>query len=417
MSYIGVLPDDHIGQFVEIAARAYPGINIRTAEEKQRFAERLLARQADDPTARLYSLYRDNVLVGGMRLFDFRLNLLGHMLPAGGVGMVAVDLAHKKEKVAKELITAFLEHYHAQGATIAMLYPFRADFYKQMGFGFGTKINQYRIKPAQLPKGTSKQHIRFMTTDDVSDMLACYNRYAAVTHGMIERAAVHITGLLANPEYSVVGYERNDRIEGYLVFSFKPAKPDHFLLNDLQVEELIYEHPAALAELLTFLHSQADQFNTLVFNTQDEYLHFLLDDPRNTSNNLVPHVYHESNVQGIGIMYRVLDTGRLFEELREHNFGAQTVSLRLIVRDTFFPRNNRPVTIAFMEGRPTIREDALAQVEVELDVADFSSLVVGTVNFRRLHTYSRARISDAAYVPVIDALFAVAEKPMCVTRF
>ncbi len=417
MSYIGVLPDDHLTQLAEIVARAYPGINIRTSEEKQRYAERLCARQAEDPSARLYGLYRDDMLLGGMRLFDFRLNLLGHMLPAGGVGLVAVDLAHKKEKVAKELITAFLQHYQAQGAAIALLYPFRPDFYKQMGFGFGTKINQYRIRPAQLPQGPTKQHIRFVTADDVPPMLECYNRYVAVTHGMIERAAVQIAGLLANPEYSVVGYEHNGRIEGYLAFSFKSAKPDHFLLNDLHVEELIYEHPAALAELLTFLHSQADQCNMVVLSTQDEHLHFLLDDPRNTSNHLIPHVYHESNVQGVGIMYRVLDTRQLFEQLREHNFGGQTVTLRLMVRDSFFPANKGPITIAFTSGRPTMEDDVAAQVEVELDVADFSSLVVGAVPFRRLHTYSRARISDAAYIPVIDALFAVAEKPVCVTRF
>ena len=417
MSYIGVLPDDHLTQLVEIVARAYPGINIRTPEEKQRYAERIRVRQAEDPSARLYGLYRDAVLLGGMRLFDFRLNLLGHMLPAGGVGLVAVDLLHKKEKVAKELITAFLEHYHAQGAAIALLYPFRPDFYKRMGFGFGTKINQYRIKPSQLPQGTGKHHIRFVTAADVPAMLECYNRYVAVTHGMIERAAVQVAGLLANPEYSVVGYEQNGRIEGYLAFSFKPTKPDHFLLNDLHVEEFIYEHPAALAELLTFLHSQADQFNTVVLSSQDEHLHFLLDDPRNTSNHLIPHVYHESNVQGVGIMYRVLDTRRLFEQLREHNFGGQTVTLRLMVRDSFFPGNQGPVTIAFTDGRPVMRDDMEAQVQVKLDVADFSSLVVGAVPFRRLHMYSRARISDTAYIPMLDALFAVAEKPVCVTRF
>ncbi len=417
MSTISTLPDEHISSFVELVTKAYPSFNIRTVEEKQRFAERLLSGHVHDPTTQLYALYRDDVLLGGMRLFDFTLNLHSHPVKAGGVGLVAVDLLHKKEHIAKELISYFLSHYHQQGAVMAMLYPFRPDFYKQMGFGFGTKMNQYRIKPTQLPRGSSKQHVRRLTTTDASQMLECYKRYADRTHGMIARAESNISHLLTNPEYTVVGYEHDQRIEGYLVFSFKPVKPDNFLLNDLHVEEFIYEHRDALSELLTFLRSQADQFNTVVINTQDEYFHHLLSDPRNGSNNVFPHVYHESNAQGVGIMYRVLDTPRLFEALHHHNFGNQTIIVQLTIRDTFFGSNHTTTTVEFTNGQPIVRDNIRPDVTIELDVAEFSSLVVGAVNFRRLYTYGLAQISDANYVSVIDSLFAVAEKPVCVTRF
>jgi predicted acetyltransferase len=352
-----------------------------------------------------------------MRLFDFTLNLLSHSVEAGGVGLVAVDLLHKKEHVAKDLISYFLSHYHQQGAVMAMLYPFRPDFYKQMGFGFGTKMNHYRIKPAQLPSGLSKQHVRRLTEADAPQMLACYQQYSAATHGMIERAQSNISHLLNHADYTVVGYEHDQRIEGYLVFSFKPAKPDNFLLNDLHVEECIYLHHSAYAELLAFLRSQSDQFNSVVINTQDEYFHHMLHDPRNGSNNVFPHVFHESNAQGVGIMYRVLDTPRLFEALHDHNFGDQSLTVQLAIRDTFFPNNQKTTTVQFVDGRPTIREGIHPDVMIELDVAEFSSLVVGTVPFRQLYTYGLAQISDANYVSVIDSLFAVREKPVCVTRF
>jgi predicted acetyltransferase len=50
----------------------------------------------------------------------------------------------------------FLRHYREQGAPLVALYPFRPDFYRQMGFGYGTKMDQHRVKPSALPRGPSK---------------------------------------------------------------------------------------------------------------------------------------------------------------------------------------------------------------------------------------------------------------------
>ncbi len=85
----------------------------------------------------------------------------------------------------------------------------------------------------------------------------------------------------------------------------------------------------ALSELLTFVRSQADQFDRIVYETQDDQFHFLLADPRNGSGNLLMGLWHEVNTQGTGIMYRVVDVPTLFAELADHDFGAQTCRLRL----------------------------------------------------------------------------------------
>ncbi|MCP4519523.1 MAG: GNAT family N-acetyltransferase, partial [Delftia sp.] len=54
---------------------------------------------------------------------------------------------------------------------------------------------------------------------------------------------------------------------------------------------------------------------------------------------------------------------------------------------------------------------------VRMDVADFSSLLVGAVNFRSLHRYGLAEISNLEYVGVLDKIFAVQDKPVCMTAF
>ncbi len=47
-------------------------------------------------------------------------------------------------------------------------------------------------------------------------------------------------------------------------------------MNDLVVKKFIYESREALMELMTFLHTQLDQVNDVILNTQEEYFHYLL---------------------------------------------------------------------------------------------------------------------------------------------
>ena len=132
-----------------------------------------------------------------------------------------------KEHVAKEMMTYFLRHYRERGVPIAILYPFRPDFYKKMGFGYGTKMNQYRVKPAALPKGPSRAHVRYLdkSDGDRQAVMDCYNRFLDGTHGLIAKSAYELKRLMENPNHRILGYEKDGRIAGYLIFSFD--KGDH----------------------------------------------------------------------------------------------------------------------------------------------------------------------------------------------
>ena len=414
MSEIRPLIPDDLDAFVDIAFNAYPGWRDPSKEEKERTREQLLKAHEQEPTITLYGCFRQGQLVGGMRLHDFGMNFLHQRIPAGGVGSVAVDLLRKKEHVAKEMIAYFLQHYREQGAPLAMLYPFRPDFYVKMGFGYGTKMDQYRFKPSALPKGPSKAHVRYLTETDRPALLACYNRFMDRTHGVIAKCEAELDRMMSSPTLRVVGYERDDQVQGYLTFTFEKGKS--FLVNDLHVREFVYENPQALSELLTFLHTQADQIRHIILETQDEHFHHLLRDPRNNTDTIIPSAYHESNIQGIGIMYRVIDLPGMFERLQAHDFQGQTCRLQLTVEDSFVPQNAGDIQLWFEDGRLSPVTGASPEVAVRLDIAHFSSLLAGAINFRQLYGYGLAHISDSAYVGTIDRIFAV-EKPVCTTPF
>ncbi len=413
MSEIRILSADDFAVFANITVNAYPGM-VTVPEEKVK--ERMIEIH-QEPTVNFYGLFREGQLLGGMRFHDFVMNFFQVRVAAGGVGAVAVDLLHKKEHVAKEMMLYFLRHYRERGAPIAMLYPFRPDFYKKMGFGYGTKMNQYRVKPTALPKGPSRAHVRHLgkNDDDKPAVLDCYNRFLDRTHGLIERSPYELERLMENPNHRILGYEKNGRIMGYLVFGFD--KGESVLFNDIHVREFVYESQEAMSELLTFLHVQEDQIRHIIFDTQDEYFHHLLLDPRNDSPRLVPSVYHESNVQGVGIMYRVTDVHRIFDLLKERNFGGQTCRLKLTIRDSFLPENADSTLLYFEDGRLRFSGDGSHDVEVRMDIAEFSSLLVGTARLRSLYNYRLADISNPDYVDVIDRIFAAEDKPICMTPF
>jgi predicted acetyltransferase len=419
MTDVRRLDEGDLALLAPIVANAYPSFGVHSAEDRRKLAERWAAQLAD-PAVGFYGAFRtesDGALVGGMKLYDFTMNLYGAQVVTGGVGLVAVDFFAKKQRIAYDLIQFFVRRERERGAPLVELYPFRPDFYAQMGFGYGTKVDEYRFAPGSLPRGAGRAHVRALAAEDALLVAACYERYQRGTHGMIARSREAWDRVFARAESRFAGVVRDGRVEGYLIFTFKTAPDVNFLTQDLDVEELVYETPEALAELLAFLRSQADEIRRVVLRTQEEDFHLVASDPRNGTDAMFPHVTHETNTQGVGLMYRVVDVPGFFAAVREHDFGGQTCRVQFTVRDSFLPENDGGVVVHFNAGRALVVGDSDADVQVALDVADFSSLVMGSAPFASLHRAGRATVSDSTYLATLDRLFRAERRPECMTAF
>ena len=412
------VPKKDIDQFVEIYANAYPGFNVTTEAEKKDLVRRFI-RASQDKRISIHGMYDGPRLLAALRFFDFKMNLFGDKVLVGGGGTLAVDLVHKKEHIARDLMLYFLRYYRKKNSPMAILWPFRPDFYKKMGAGIGTKINVYRVKPVAIPNRGDKKYLRFLGSDDMAMVNACYNRYVDRTTGMVEEPLMaRQRAFAANPKIKYVGHVKGGRMLGYLSYTFEKAGSPNWLDNNLRVNQLMYESPEVLASLMTFLHIQFDQIPQVVIQTFDEELHHYLIDPRDDSNNLIPSVYHQSNVAGVGLMYRIIDTPRAFEVLKKRNYGGQTVKLKLTVEDKFLPENDGSWVIHFMDGKPEVkRSGGKFDVEMKLAVADFSSLFVGAATLRSLYNYGLVSLSDIGYLELLHRLFATDRKPICMTDF
>jgi len=116
-------------------------------------------------------------------------------------------------------------------------------------------------------------------------------------------------------------------------------------------------------------------------------------------------------------MYRVIDTKGLFKILSNHNFGDQSCKLRLIINDNFFYKNKSSTLINFVNGIPHLKVKGNHEVEIHLGVSDFSSLIMGVVNFKSLYEYGLAKISNIKYLDTVNKIFLTEKKPICTTLF
>lgn len=205
---------------------------------------------------------------------------------------------------------------------------------------------------------------------------------------------------------------KNGRLEGYMTFAFQPDPRQKYQIH---VTSLLYNNREVLSEMLSFLHSQSDQVEKIILDTHDEYFHFLADNPATGEQSIFLH--HQTSVEGLGIMYRVINCRSLFENLKDHDFGGVTLTLRLTVKDSYYPKNNDSFVIGFENGRPRIKDNEDCSLGITMDTSEFSSLIMGVVPFSRLYEYSKAEISDPRYLPEIDRLFFTPQKPECYTRF
>jgi hypothetical protein len=277
-------------------------------------------------------------------------------------------------------------------------------------------MNQYRIKPSTLPRALRKENTQYLTEKDVDGLVDCYNRFAVRTHGMIARTSIEISNIFA-PGKTTVIYKQGEIVEGYVSFFFKKTGEQNAMNNDIIVKELVYDNLEVFKQLLDFLHTQLDQINRIVINTQDEYFHYLLHDPRDESDNCFAPVYHQSNLQGVGLMYRIIDTALFFSQLEGHSFNNESIKLKLNIMDSFVEENSKPIIVEFKNGKPLVVGGMNYDAEISMDISDFSAMAMGCVEFRALLRLGLAEISDKSYAENVNNLFKTKDKPICTTMF
>ena len=408
------MTEEQLNIVTRMTLEAYPGIEAAP----DAYAERIKA-NSNRPDVNYYTVQNeDGTAVATYNTWDFdNMNFRGTPIKVGGIGSVAVDLNHKKQGVAKAMLTHWLNGLPAQGRNFATLYPFNSAFYHKMGFGFGIMGHQLRLKPTDLPCSDGvKSPIRKLNMDDAQALSDYYNKKVTTTHGLKNKMVSEFENRLKVSSVKVFAFVEGDEIYGYLSCNFQRGSQSDFLSNDLVVNEMFFDSPAVFAGMMAFLRTQADQIRYIVINTQDEGFLQIPKDARNhTENTFLSH--QEAAKTGRGIMYRVVDVAGFVKDIANVQFGNLNLVLKLNLTDTFLPRNNKSWLLEFVDGKMSVVEGKSHDAEIGIDVAEFSSLIMGCVSLVTLVKYGKATLVTNTYLHLLNQAFTTPEKPVCTTFF
>ncbi len=397
-----------------VVADAYPISGIDSAEKISSSANELtsLARQT---SSRWIVAESNGTLAGAMRLYDYEMNVRGHTALAGGVGSVAVALAHKRRGVARSLIAWYLDHYRGRGAAFAILHAFRPDFYRALGFGYGTPVHRYRFAPAALYVAGARGSVRELNVADVDAILACTDRVRAVTNGLIAKHRSTIERTLRERKSVYIGAQNGGTLRAYAQTVVELGEAGRTNHNSLVVRDIHAEDGESFAAILAYLRRQSDQFASIVIESQDDALYLAANDPRDGSNVVIaPPAVHRIADTGLGMMYRTLDVPAAAAYLRE---TLDPFVLRIVVSDGFYEPTAGTWTFRFGPHAPLADADAEPGATLHVESCDLASLVVAALDVRALVRHRRARIEPAEALGRVDRLFRTDPPPVSNTRF
>ncbi|UOR11169.1 GNAT family N-acetyltransferase [Halobacillus amylolyticus] len=394
--------------FTDIQSRCYPGMGLNTAEDKQKATEHREKMDQYDRISHI-GVYEENNLVAGYIHYSIPMNVYGQTVPSAGLGTLAVDLPYKKKGIAKQMVTHVIEQAQNEGYPLVHLYPFRPDFYRKMGFGFGPQLSVYQFSPGQLPY--FENVVTATRLENQQEIQRFYNEWAEETHGACNKDDYEFRHV-AMEHTDAIGCRNNGRLEGYMIYQFKRETGDTFLRHDLHVTDWFTRTDEAFQSLINFLHNQKDQVRSIVFPTYDDSLAFLLDDPRNVTEDLIFRLYHETHKRGTGVMYRIVDLPLFMKYISEHSFGSETVTVHFDVEDTLTDTEPTTYSYRFEQGKPQMCDDLGDGVRVAIGIADLSSLLMGCVSLSTLSRYKRAEIKGSeGQAGQVKRLFDSPQKP------
>ncbi|MDF9867721.1 putative acetyltransferase [Bacilli bacterium PM5-3] len=399
--------------YIDIAYKAYPSFKDYSKEGIEDF-KRLSKIRISDEKSKFFALYEDEKLLSAMRLIDFDMNFFGTMIKASGLASLGVHLLHKKEKIAKTMVEFYENYYKERNIPIATLLPFATDFYKKMGYGFGPKMNRYRIKASNVPACFEKADLRYIERDNLDELFDRHNQYVRQIHGMFEKISDEIDDLLNNNQNIIIGNYENNMLTGYLVFEFENAKDDNYTINNMIVKELVYDNALTLRKLLGFIKKQEDQVNIVVFDTQNEGFVHIFDNPLNDTSNYIPYGNLETNTQAIGVMYKILDIKQAFELYNYRNYNNVNLKTKIIIVDEY--KHENEIYVEFVNGKATTT-NTTSDITMKIGIADFSSLFLGCISINDLYRLGLIELDNTNYLSQLNLAYMVEAKPECNTDF
>jgi predicted acetyltransferase len=304
------------------------------------------------------------------------------------------------------MLAHLLAKMRARGTPLSMLYPFRHDFYRSLGWGLTSAMHRYRLRPSSLPEHRERGRVRPLEPGDVGAVRRCYERFAAQGTGLVSRAEPVWQSMLS-PELVRVAVvpsrEIARTIDGYLIYRMIPEGGSQAI--ELEVVELVSLHDDARLALLGFLSAQRDHVSRIQLAVPaDEPLFAVLSDPRGPSTELVRGLLMISAELVVGAMTRIVHLGAA---LRARGWEGPDGEVAIQMDDPLVADNAQPVTMRIRGHAAEVepgRRDGVPLLAA--DAAVIAQIYMGHLRPSQAVAARLARVDPPSAVPALDGLLA-----------
>lgn len=412
-------PADMAG-YMEIYLNAYPAGKDLSEDCYDKYAARHTQSMEEFDHVTYYGLFEGEQMAAAMKLIDFDINLYGKMRKATGLMALGVHPLHKKKGIAREMVQFFENYTKESGATVALLLPFRMDFYRKLGYGCGTRMDEYHIPTGQLPKADKDAiaKLRYMGTGDIDKVLDCHKAFVEKNHGQLYKFEEEIRDMRSDDEVRRIGYFDGEELKGYAAFTFVNTSDCNYTLNLMDVKELVYDDDKVLKALLGGLRMQEDLAQSVIIRTGEPDFYHLLDSPQDVSGNYIDFGFLQTNISAVGTMYKIVDIERFMDAAYNRIFPPVDFSAEFQVYDEL--KDSTETFVMSFEGGRWFYEDP-ADVEtatrIKINLSDFSSLMMGSAEFGGLARLGVVETNNPGRTRLLDYLLHAEQKPFTNTDY
>ena len=418
-------PED-MNDYMGIYLNAYPAGKDLSEECYDKYYNRNMESLKEYKHVNFFGMYEDDVLVSTMKLIDFDMNFFGEMRRATGLMALGVHPLHKKKGIAREMVRFFEAYTANTGGVVAMLLPFRMDFYKKLGYGCGTKLEEYHVPTEYLPECRDVDSLRFLTLDETDEAIECYRRFVRKNHGAVGKFEEEIRDMRSDEEVRRLGYFDGEELKGYVAFTFVNTSDCNYTLNLMDVKELVYDDEEVLKVLLGGLRMQSDLAQSVIIRTGEPDFYHRLDSCQDVSGNYIDFGFLQTNVSAIGTMYKIVDMKNFVESSAHRQFAPIELKVGFSAKEMLSDMEQR-FTLTFAKdefglySHWSYDESELAyeeaDVRVECNMAELSSLLMGSAEFAGLVRLGVMKVDKPEYIKKLDMLLHAEQKPFTNTDY
>jgi predicted acetyltransferase len=307
----------------------------------------------------------------------------GAAIPVMGLATVTIAPTHRRRGIAADLVASGLDAARRRGELASALYPFRASFYRKLGYGMAGEVAQFHAPPSAFPASEERSRVEMAdTTAAHAELRELYRRWGVTQTGQMARSERVWEHLLATPDRAAAIYRaESGAAEGYALVTYRTDLPpaERFL----EVEEIAWLDPAARRGLLAWLGSLGDQWRQVVIRALPaQRLEEALEEPR-----LPPGgepgwgLWYPSATLLRGPMFRLLDLQGAWEVRGIATESALTLALD--VQDPQLNANAGEWIVRLEGGRAfagRVGERAGADLTLRLDIETLSRLFIGAIS-------------------------------------